>query len=96
VHIRFRLEARLDVLEARRWYESRVPGLGSEFARAVDGAVAAIRRFPESHPYVYRKVRKAILRRFPYALLYVAEEGEITVLACFHHRRDPNSWIERT
>jgi plasmid stabilization system protein ParE len=95
VRLRFRPEARLDILEARQWYESRTAGLGSEFARSVDAAAAGILRFPESHPQVHGDVRKAILRRFPYSLLYVTKEGEITVFACFHHRRDPHTWSDR-
>jgi plasmid stabilization system protein ParE len=95
VRVSFRPEARLDILEAREWYESRAAGLGSEFARAVDAAAAGILRFPASHPHVHGDVRKAVLRRFPFSLLYVAKGEEITVLACFHHRRDPKTWIER-
>lgn len=95
MRLRFRPEARLDVLEAREWYESRAAGLGFEFARAVDAAAAGILRFPASHPRVHGEVRKAIMRRFPYSLLYVVKGDEITVLGCFHHRRDPHTWTDR-
>ena len=95
MRLQFRPEARLDILEARQWYESRSAGLGSEFARAVDAASAVILRFPASNPQVRGDVRKAILRRFPYSLLYVASQDAITVLACFHHRRDPRTWDDR-
>jgi len=68
--------------------------LGAEFARAVDVTAAGILRFPESAPTAYKNVRMAVLRRFPYAILYVvdAERSEIVVLGCFHHRRDPTDW----
>ena len=95
MQLRFGPEARLDILETRQWYDSRVAGLGSEFARAVDAAAADILRFPASHPRVHGDVRKAVLRRFPYSLLYVTKGEEITVLACFHHRRDPYTWTDR-
>lgn len=89
--LRFRPEARLDLLEASAWYENRSPGLGAEFVRAVDVAAAGILRFAESFPIAYSNVRMAVLRRFPYALLYVvdSERNEIIVLGCFHHRRAP-------
>lgn len=98
MRLRFRPEARLDLLEASAWYEERSPGLGAEFARAVDVTTAGILRFPESFPTAYDDVRMAVLRRFPYALLYVvdSERGEIIVLACFHHRRDPTDWPGRS
>lgn len=96
MRLRFRPEARLDVLEASAWYDDRSPGLGTEFVRAVDVTAAGILRFPESFPTVYEDVRMAVLRRFPYALLYVvSERSEIVVLGCFHHRRDPTDWHGR-
>lgn len=95
MRLQFRPQARLDILDARQWYESQSRGLGSEFARAVDAAAAGILRFPASNRRVRGDVRKAILRRFPYSLLYVAAPDEVTVLACFHHRRDPRTWSDR-
>jgi plasmid stabilization system protein ParE len=90
--LRFRPEARLDIREARAWYEEKASGLGSEFARAVDGAATGILRFPKAFPTVHGQVRKAVLRRFPYSLLFIVESDDIVVLGCFHHRRDPRTW----
>lgn len=93
--LRFLPEARLDILEARSWYEERVPGLGDEFVRAVDASAAGILRFPTAYPEVHRDVRKAVLRRFPYSLLFAVDQADLVVLGCFHHRRDPSSWVDR-
>ena len=41
MRILFRPEARAELLEAQAWYESRATGLGLEFARVVDAAVAS-------------------------------------------------------
>jgi hypothetical protein len=54
--VRFRPEARLEVLEAREWYEARSSGLGSEFARALDAAMASVIRNPLSHRSVVSNV----------------------------------------
>lgn len=94
--LRFRPAARLDILQAQAWYEDRMPGLGSEFARAADGAASGISRFPNAFPTVHGDVRKAVLRRFPYSLLFIVEGDEVVVLGCFHHRRDPVTWADRT
>ena len=90
--LRFRPEARFDIIEAQAWYEERAPGLGHEFSRAVDAAIAGILRFPRACPKVHGPVRKALLRRFPYSLLFLVEDDDIVVLACFHHRKDPRAW----
>jgi hypothetical protein len=38
---------------------------------------------------VYRDVRRAILRRFPYLLYFGLSGDEVVLLACLHGRRDP-------
>jgi hypothetical protein len=91
----FRPEARAEMLEAQSWYDVRVPGLGTEFALAVAAGAAAISRFPDACPLVHGRVRKAVLRRFPYALLYVMDDDSILIIACYHHRRDPRGWQTR-
>jgi plasmid stabilization system protein ParE len=91
-----RPEAEAELAEAIDWYEVRGKGLGADFMRAVDAAMAAIERNPERYQIIKGQVRRAVLRRFPYGLIYVASQQDITVLACFHGRRDPRRWIERT
>lgn len=92
----FRPEARAELLEAQVWYEERAVGLGQEFARAIEAAIATIARTPRRFPAVHGEVRRALLRRFPYQLLYRLEaDGDILIVACFHHRRDPARWQQR-
>jgi hypothetical protein len=68
-----REEAYAELLEARGWYAAQSPGLELEFARAVDAALAAVARFPDSFPVVDADIRRALLRRFPYQLLFYRE-----------------------
>lgn len=37
----------------------------------------------------------ALLRRFPYAVYFVASSDLVSVVACMHARRDPRRWEER-
>lgn len=93
--VRLRPMAEADVRDAYHWYEDRAHGLGDEFLRTADAALASIQRHPESYPPVYESVRRALLRKFPYGLFYVIKPDAIIVLACFHVRRDPKSWQDR-
>lgn len=95
MRIVFRPEARLEVLEAQAWYERRAPGLGYEFARAVDVAVQTAARRPEAHQGVVGGCQRVILRKFPYAVVYRAAEEELLIVAVYHHRRDPQAWKGR-
>jgi plasmid stabilization system protein ParE len=95
VRVRFRREAEAEVIEALTWYRERGLGLGEEFLRSLDSCLATIQRLPESNPVVYWDIRRALLRRFPHSIFYVYEGDVVTVLACFHAKRDPAHWKER-
>ncbi len=88
--------AEADIVEAARWYEQRSPGLGGEFLRAVDVTLAEIARMPERYPVVRSRARRALLRRFPYAVYFVATPELVSVFACLHARRDPRHWRKRS
>jgi plasmid stabilization system protein ParE len=66
-----RAEAEADIEEAFRWYEERSLGLGAEFLRAVEAALSGVEREPERYPEVHKRARRALLRRFPYAIYNV-------------------------
>ena len=89
----FRPEARKELLEAQAWYESRSMGLGFEFARAIDAAVARALRMPLAFPCIEAEFRHVITRRFPYSVVYCHSESELVVVSCFHHRRKQGSWL---
>lgn len=92
----FTLPARAELIDAQDWYEDEAPGLGSHFRAAIDDAIQRISANPRQFPVVYKSIRRALLRRFPYALLFVIEAtGTLTVIACFHGSRDPAHWQMR-
>ena len=91
----FRPEAREELREARDWYAAQAEGLELEFARAVDVALSRLARFPESGAPVEDDVRRTILRRFPYQLVYSREGADLVILACYHLKREPRSWRSR-
>jgi plasmid stabilization system protein ParE len=90
-----RQEAEDDVEAAFTWYEQQRQGLGTEFLLAVEAGLAAIARQPEAYPAVYKRARRCVLRRFPYALFFVAGPELIEVIACTHVRRHPRRWRTR-
>jgi plasmid stabilization system protein ParE len=90
-----RSAAEADIADAALWYEQRATGLGAESLRAVDVSPAEVARMPERFPVIYQDCRRALLRRFPYAIYFVASPGLVSVVACMHARRDPHRWEER-
>lgn len=96
MRVRFTPEAESDYFDALGWYDAREHRLAAEFRRSVDTCISAIQANPEAFPKVHARLRRALLRRFPYGLFYLAEEKEIVVLACFHAARDPKAWRRRS
>ncbi|MEW6741717.1 MAG: type II toxin-antitoxin system RelE/ParE family toxin [Planctomycetota bacterium] len=88
-------EAGQDVADAYAWYENRRTGLGEEFLSCVDACIEEICRTPETHPFVHENYRRALIRRFPYAVFYECAEGTVTVYCVFHAARDPDKWRHR-
>lgn len=81
--------AEQDLLEAQRWYERQVEGLGREFRQTVDELFARLRENPYLYPAVYRGLRRAVLRRFPYLVYFAVDPESVTVVACLHGKRRP-------
>lgn len=72
------------------WYDQQNPGLGTEYLRAVDVCIASISRNPALYATVYRTVKRALLRRFPYGLFYVMTNESIIIIACLHGKQSPS------
>jgi toxin ParE1/3/4 len=90
-----RPEAAAEMKGAFDWYEERVPGLGAEFLLCVDAVLSSIVRNPMQFPCVHRTARRAITRRFPYAIFFVEDDERVVVLSVFHAKRNPTRWQER-
>ncbi len=93
--LRIRPAAAADIEDAYQWYQARRPGLGGEFLQSVSSVLEAMAQQPESFPVVYRDLRRALLRRFPYGVFYRIQGGRLMVVACFHAKRDPRRWQSR-
>lgn len=88
-------EAEQDLAEAYAWYEDQRSGLGEEFLGCVDASIEAIRRTPQMYPVVHESYRRALIRRFPYAVFFEHENDTVTVYCVFHSSQDPEKWVRR-
>ncbi len=94
--IRLLPEAQAEFDQATDWYEDRRPGLGAEFVAKIDKAFDRIASDPDRYLEVYMGVRKAIVPKYPYVVLYRAEEpDEVLVISVFHTSRNPEVWKAR-
>ncbi|MBI3697657.1 MAG: type II toxin-antitoxin system RelE/ParE family toxin [Acidobacteria bacterium] len=96
IRVIVRPAAAADIDEAFLWYERRRPGLGDEFLAAVESVRESIAAHPAMCPVIRRDTRRALVRRFPYAIFYRVYEDVIVIVACMHAKRDPRRWMSRT
>jgi plasmid stabilization system protein ParE len=94
--ILLRPESEADLLEAVTYYEENLKGLGTDFINSIETTLQSISHQPESFPIVYKNVRRALIKKFPFGIHYIIENNIIIVLAVFHFSRDPKNWKRRT
>lgn len=93
--VRFDVSARHEFLEAAGYYESESPGLGADFIQEIERSIQLIVEHPEADPIIAGTVRRRLVRRFPYALLYSVRPMVIRILAVMHLKRRPMYWVDR-
>ena len=93
--IRFAEAARAELIEAHDWYEAEAPGLGHRFRAEIDSVVERMADNPRQFPMVFKTLRRARAKKFPYALFFLVEPEALLVVACFHSSRDPRQWQKR-
>jgi len=87
--------AELEMNEAAEYYETRETGLGNAFIEEVERAINFIRNNPESAKIIIKSIRRKILWRFPYSLMYSTNEDNIRILAVASQKRRPFYWRDR-
>ncbi|MEH2296735.1 type II toxin-antitoxin system RelE/ParE family toxin [Nostoc sp.] len=92
----FHPSAEQELVDATSYYEEKNQGLGLDYLTEVEGAVNLLMCYPAAGVVVRGFVRRLILPKFPYSLLYrVVNDDLIRILAIAHHKRQPLYWIGR-
>jgi plasmid stabilization system protein ParE len=85
-----------DIHEIYHWYKSRAGNLVAErLLSELRTVLGTIDERPGSFPVVHRRVRRALCKKFPYAVYFVEEGNSWTVIAVVHTSRHRRSWQQR-
>lgn len=93
--LRYHPLAEEDLVQAASFYEEQQEDLGEELLTEVDRGIAHLNDFPRAGTPVGGGLRRYVINRFPYSLLYALEHSDLVIIAVAHHRRDPEYWKER-
>lgn len=87
--------AKQELEDAVHYYNLQYSGLGRRFKEEVRKAALRIAAYPEAWSVDRGDVRKCLLYKFPYKLMYSVEKGHILVIAVAHQHRKPEYWVCR-
>ena len=87
-------EAVVEAREARLWYAERSPDVAATFVGELDRAFASIVEAPTRWP-LKSGVRRYVMRRFPFLIVYRVFRSKLEIIAVAHARRRPGYWKSR-
>lgn len=88
-------EARADIAEAIAWFRERSPELPERFRLELERVYSRILDYPEIYPIVYKRFRRALLRKFPYSVFYIVDPATLLIVGVVHQARDESTWKRR-
>jgi plasmid stabilization system protein ParE len=88
-------DADRELNDAADYYDSESPGLGTLFLDEVDSGYQRILENPCAASEIDSELRRLVLAKFPFSLIYEIDGDVILILAVAHQRRRPHYWRER-
>lgn len=94
-HVLLHELAAREMLDARDYYDDLVFGLGKKFVIEIERCFKIIKGNPLAYPIIRENIRKAVVIKFPYSILYRMEKNTVYILAVMHQKRKPKYWAKR-
>ncbi|MBN1901622.1 type II toxin-antitoxin system RelE/ParE family toxin [Candidatus Sumerlaeota bacterium] len=93
--VEYHPRAKEEIQEAANWYDSKIEGLGIEFLIEVRQGALKISQTSEMWQIYEGTTRRYLLKKFPFAIIYLSTEEKILIVAVAHCKRKPEYWKER-
>ncbi|HVX12050.1 MAG TPA: hypothetical protein VHC22_12790 [Pirellulales bacterium] len=87
--------AEVDLIVTADWYDRQAPGLGNSFISQVDAILDQLMHYPEMYQIIFDPVRRAVLRQFPFGVIYHVRPASVEVLGIMPCRADPKLLMRR-
>lgn len=93
--VRYLAVAHQEIAEATAYYTAISPHLGQAFAHELRRLMRLVATMPSGWPTCGEGLRKCLMSRFPYLVIYAQFDDELLVLAVGHQHRKPGYWRDR-
>jgi hypothetical protein len=77
------------------YYEDIEPGLGYDFAFEVHSTLKRSVELPKAWTVLEGEIRRSLVRRFPYGILYLEEQEGVFIVVVMNLHRKPDYWKYR-
>jgi plasmid stabilization system protein ParE len=94
-NIVWRPEAEIQMEEAFETLQAVQEQLAQSFVSIVDAKLQLLSVNSKIHQKVFGDVRRAVLKKFSYAIYYCVEGNDMVVISVFQGKRDPRIWQDR-
>jgi plasmid stabilization system protein ParE len=95
MNVVFLNEAEQELLEAALFYEKQARGLGKNFMEEVYQSIEHIVNFPLNSQKLTDDIRRKLLKRYPFGVLYRIDSETIVIIAVMNLKRKPFYWLNR-
>jgi hypothetical protein len=95
VNVLFHPEALREFIDAVDYYDDISSGLGIDFLKEIHEGIGLMSQYPLAWPAISRNVRRYMLHRFPYGLIYRQDKDGLYILAVMMLNREPDYWKHR-
>jgi len=82
-------DAEKDITVSIKFYEDKQKNLGKRFFNMVLKAFELIRKNPYAYPKTENNIRKHVMQKFPFVILYIVTKPLIKIIAVFNTYRNP-------
>ena len=89
--------AKIDIIEAQKWYDNKEFGFGAKLIQRIDEAILQITYQPFGYRKIFLSFRKKTTKQFSYSIYYYVNTDRkiIDIIAVLHTRRSPALWKQR-
>ena len=80
--------------DAVNWYASQQEGLQRQFLKEFRSAVRRISAQPDLYVEIRPGIRRGLLNRLPFSIVYEQDGNILRILAIAHQHRKPFYWLD--
>ncbi len=97
MRVRFSSAANGDVRKTLEYYKREASAeIAMDFHSELMGTIERIKKWPKSFPLIHDELRRALLNRFPFQIVYKIESSEsVAIYAVRHHKQHPDFGLDR-